>query len=374
MNSDALHSYPAFAYLRRLGADAARLNLLLVLLIASVLLMGAVEDRTLLMSRSDVGLLEHPGIWWFLVGQAWLPFVARRSVRRFDTISESNNSALSPRYLSGAFQHQRVFMESWLKRDTNVSKLVYGALLTVGAGAWAWNSYSNQRPAAVGFDFWDSSRHIWGYSITRIYKLYVWLALMPALVHLQLGLIAVTRRTLTEARKERSLLLQPFHADGAGGLSVFLEIALSPMVPSVFIASMISLSAALVHQRYDITTLGGLTLTCSTFVAMYLVPATALRRAIAAEKRNQISAIATLQQHLYADVKDHQIISSKLQGTVDTMLSLSSVAERIRAVSEWPQLRFTVRLTALAWGSPALVWAAKIFVSRLTGALAAVFR
>jgi hypothetical protein len=344
--------------------DPAHATVIVGTVTAIAFLAGALQDGTLIMQRPNVGLLQHPGIWWFLIAQCWLPFVARRSYRQFEMLDTNGVHALLSAYLNGRFAQQRRFIGEWTQRRTNQSRMMYVALLVVGGCAWSWNTYSNQRPDVVGFDFWDSSRHLWGYSLTRLYKGYVWFGLVPALVHTLVGLIIATRRLLLDATASNGLVFEPFDPDGAGGMTFFIDIALTPMVPVVFVASMISLSAVLVHQKYDVTTIAGVSLACLIFILMYLVPATALRKAILAEKRRQISSIANLQQSLYVAVTQaHQ--SSDLSEPVETMLQLDSVIARIKTLTEWPQLRGILRLVALAWGSPILAWATKTLADRL---------
>jgi len=259
-------------------------------------------------------------------------------------------------------------LDRWLARETIASLVTFILLGVIGACAWGWNTYSNQHPEAVGFDFWDSSRHFWGYLLTRFYKAYIWLWLMPSLVHIQIGIIVCIRRLLRDASEQKGIVLEPFHSDDAGGLSVFVDTALNPMIPTVFIGSMISLSAVLVHRRYDVTTVSGLTLACLTLVLLYFAPGTTLRSVIQQEKRRQISQITQLQQRIYGQISE-SVSNSELSGDVDAMMALTSVISRIRSLSEWPQLARVIRFATIAWTSPTVLWIANKMFEKLSASI-----
>lgn len=368
---DVLPAYPVFRYAKRWPrVDPAWANVAIGALFASLFIIGSIRDDTFMLSLPNVGLIQHPGIWWFLIGQVWLPFLVRRAVRQFQKLPELPDKALSAHYTKVRFASQLEHLGIWLRAESNGSRIVYGLLTTLGACAWAWNTYSNQRPETVGFDFWDSNRHLWGFSVTRFYKGYFWFGVLPCVAHIQIGLLFAMRRLIRDANRRRGLIMEPYHSDGAGGLSVFIDTALNPMVPTVFIASMISLSAVFVHKRYDITTVSGLTLACLAFILMYLMPATTLRNAIKREKRRQLRKIARLQQKLYGEVTTPVTRDSSLKvaESVETIMGLTSVVERVRMLPEWPQLHRTFRLVVLAWGSPVVVWAGEKGLTKLLAA------
>jgi hypothetical protein len=366
---DPLAGYALFRFAGRFGRwGPSEVNVVVAGFFGMALIVGSLRDGALLLTPGGVGLLRHPGIWWFLIGQAWLPFVIRASVATFRKLADGKEATLSAEYLTKHFHGVSQFLDKWLQRGTNRSRVSYSLFILVGTSAWAWNTYSNQHPEAVGFDFWDSSRHFWGYFLTRFYKAYIWLCLIPALVHIQVGIILTVRRLLRDATAHRGIVLQPFHPDGAGGLRFFIATALNPMVPTVFIASMISLSAVLVHRRYDVTTVGGLTLACFVFVSLYFVPGTALRDAIRHEKERQIAEIAHIQQQLYMTLSS-DVSRANLHDEVDAMMSLSAVIERIRSISEWPQLIRVVRLATVAWTSPSVLWLANKLFEKVSAKL-----
>jgi len=363
---DVLRTYPVFRFAKRWPKlDPAMTNVVIAVAFGLMLIAGAFRDRTLLLTLPNVGLLQHPGIWWFIVGQIWLLFVVRSSIRQFQRLHERPETALSARYVERRFLDQVKYLAAWVSGENNRSRLTYALLTALGACAWAWNTYSNERPEAVGFDFWDSSRHFWGFLITRLYKGYIWFGVMPCVAHIQVGLVVAIRRLIRDASRHRGLVLEPFHSDGAGGLSIFIETVLSPMVPTVFIGSMISLSAVVVHKRYDVTTVGGLSLACAAFILMYFFPATTLRNAIRREKRRQVRRIALLQQQLYGEVTTKLGIRTALVDSVGAMMGLTPVVNRVRKLPEWPQMQRTFRLAALAWSSPAVVWIGRKSLEKL---------
>jgi hypothetical protein len=356
--STVLLRYPAFGYVtwfrRARRFDAAKANLGITAVFLALLLIAGWRDHSFILHGERVGLLEHPGPWIYIVGQAALPFVVRRSIRKLKNLEQTVPGALTNAYFAAHVLEHRQFIRDWIRRRTPWSKVVHSVLMAVGFGILAWNSYSNQRPLpAVGFDFWDSISFPWGYTITRVEKLYFWVLLMPCLLHLQFLVVLRMSRLLIHAAKHQGLALKPYHEDGAGGTRALIDTVLHPLMPTFFFASMLSFGAMAMHRKFDPTTVGGLALTCVLFFLIYLVPAIALRNAIVVEKRRQMAEIARQQETLYT-----AIVTGKPENDdVGTIVQLSEVAAHLRRLPQWPQFAKVTRVASLAMGSPTVVWA-----------------
>lgn len=356
--STVLLRYPAFSYVawfpRGKRFDPAYANLVVTALFLVLLIVAGWQDGSFVLRGEPVGLLEHPGPWIYIVGQAVLPFVVRKSIRRLKNLDKTVPGALTEAYLAAHVTQHRRFIRDWIAQRTPWSKTVHTVLTAVGFAILAWNSYSNQRPLpAVGFEFWDSVSHPWAYAITRFEKLYFWMLLMPCLFHLQFLVVYRMSRLLIHAAKHSGLALKPYHEDGAGGTRALIDTVLHPLMPTFFFASMLSFGTMAMHRKFDPTTVGSLALTCVLFFLIYLVPAVALRNAIVVEKRRQMAEIARQQQQLYT-----AIVTGKPENDdVGTIVQLSEVAAHLRRLPQWPQFAKVARVASLAMGSPTVVWA-----------------
>lgn len=356
--SAVLLRYPAFSYLtwlrRHQRLNPAKANLVLTALFLALLLLAGWQDGSFVLRGEPVGLLEHSGPWIYLLGQAVLPFVVRKSIRRLEELDKTVPGALTEAYIATHLPEHRRFIRDWVARRTPWSKALYNLLTSIGFAILAWNSYSNQRPVPeVGFEFWDSSSFTWAYAITRFEKLYFWMLLMPCLFHLQFLVVFRMSRLLIHAAKTRGLALKPYHEDGAGGTRALIDTALHPLMPTFFFASMLSFGTMAMHRKFDPTTVGSLALTSLLFLLIYLVPAVALRNAIVVEKRRQMAEIARKQQQLYI-----AIVAGKPENDdVGTIVQLSEIADHLRDLPLWPQFAKVARVASLAMGSPTVVWA-----------------
>lgn len=356
--STVLLRYQAFRYvvwLRRVKRfDPAQSNLILTAVFLILLLVAGWLDGSFVLRGDPVGLLEHPGPWIYLAGQAVLPFVVRKSIRRLINLEATVPGALTDAYLAEHVPQHRRFIRDWIALRTPWSKTVHNVLTSVGFAILAWNSYSNQRPLPeVGFEFWDSVSFPWAYAITRFEKLYFWMLLMPCLLHLQFLVVFRMSRLLIHAAKHRGLALKPYHEDGAGGTRALIDTVLHPLMPTFFFASMLSFGTMAMHRKFDPTTVGSLALTCVLFFLIYLIPALALRNAIVVEKRRQMSEIARQQQTLYTAI----VTGKRDNDDVGMIVQLSEVAEHLRRLPLWPQFAKVARVASLAMGSPTVVWA-----------------
>jgi hypothetical protein len=355
--SDALLHYPAFRYAAwrsSVARDPAKANLVLTAFFFLLLLFAGWRDHSFILPGRAVGLLQHPGPWVYLAGQALLPFAVRTSVRRLENLKETVPDALSDEYLEANLPEHRRRVATWIDRERPLSTFTYALLTIVGMAILAWNSISNQQPIKrVGFEFWDSVSFFWGYAITRFEKLYFWVLLMPCLVHLQVMVVLEMSRLLTHAARNHGLVLRPYHEDGAGGTRALIDTVLHQLVPTFFFASMLSLSAMFAHRKFDPTTIGGLSLTCALFIVVYLVPAIALRNAIVVEKQRQMAEVARRQETLYTAI----LAEKPVDDAAGMLGKLSAVADQLRKLPEWPQFARVVQFASVAASSPTVVWA-----------------
>jgi len=318
-------------------------------------------DGTIYIDGRPVGFIEHPAIFVFLVSQAVLPFFVERGLGSFLQLAERADTVLSPDVIRDDLPRYCSWLRESIALRTLLGRILYIIFVIAGFAFFAWNSLQNQRPyALVGTDFWDSALHMWGYWSSRVYKFYVWLIVAPLLAHAQVMLVIAMKDLLLLAVRKRGLTLEPYHSDGCGGVKVFLDSVLSPMVQVVVSAAMLTLSAFFVHRKYDVTTIGGLLVACALFVFVYLIPAATLRKCIRFEKERQLSEVTETQNKFYAIVTDESSDSAKVSEALGILGDLSEVCRQITGIPNWPQLARVIKVTSVAAGSPIIAGTAKL--------------
>lgn len=343
------------------GLYFSKLNAYIALLFALVLTIAAKLDQTIFLDEHPVGFLEHPAIFVFLLSQAVLPFFVERGLVSFLRLSERSDTVLSPEVAQKELPRYCSWLRESIVLRTNTGRVVYVVFVIAGFAFFAWNSFQNQLPyTLVGKDFWDSALHPWGYWSTRLYKFYVWLVVAPLLAHAQVMLVIAMKNFLLSAVRQRGLTLEPYHADGCGGVKVFIDSVLSPMIPVVISAVLLTLSAFFVHRKYDVTTIGGLLLACALFIFVYLVPAVTLRKCISLEKARQLAEVTETQNKLYSIVKHDGSDSSRVSEALGIIGDLSEVCRQISGIPNWPQLARVVKVASIAASSPIIALVAKI--------------
>ncbi len=356
--------YPPFAFsltaARRYSlARAVQANALVAFVFAGAFLVSSVRERTLIM-RGGVGLLQHPGIWVFLVAQVVIPWAVTRSLRAFRQLPSTSSAPLTADFLRDYFHALDAALVHSMRRESSRSRALFDALLLIGLSAWAWNTFQNQDPIHfLRFDFWDSIRHPGGYWLTRFYKLYVWVLIGPAVVHAQLCLVHSVKRLFTLATAHRGIILDPYASSGDGGLAPLIETVINPMVPIVVASSLLTMSAFWVHGKYDVTTIGGLLMTIALLLFIYLLPAIALRRAIREEKARQQNHVCKYQRALYEHLLTTLPHRSNVKDDTSTLSSLADLSKRLDDIPNWPQFIRITRLAIAAGSSPIVAWSVK---------------
>jgi hypothetical protein len=358
-----LSTYPAFAYSRAPRLRQGNLlwwNVVLTAVMAMMLMIGSWVEGTLWMQGRAVGFLEHPGIITFLLSQAYVPFIAARAVEQLARPEDFGNSALSPSFIANeVVPAWNQYRTSVMRKDGRGRRL-YGCFLLFGFLAFAWNSIQNQDPIRfLHFDFWDSAFHPVGYWSTRVYKFYLWLFVIPAITHLLiLSALSVRAIIIAAGRTSGALILDPYHEDECGGVKVMVDALLRPMWPVALLGALLAFDAFYVHEKFDLTTIGGFTFAFAFFAMIYVTPAISLRRTIRREKKRQIHELRKKQTELYNLL--YGPAGAATEGELAQALSsMSEVCKNVASIPEWPQLRTALNIAAIAYSSPAVALIAK---------------
>src|SRR5437773_2139421 len=101
--------YPPFAISLTAGrrysiAWSAQANAVVAVVFGAAFLVTASVEKTLIMRGDAVGLLEHPGIWVFLVAQIVVPWTVTRSLRAIRTLPLTGSAPLAADFLHENFE------------------------------------------------------------------------------------------------------------------------------------------------------------------------------------------------------------------------------------------------------------------------------
>ena len=341
------YNYPVFRLGRRLSFILSKSvnsqSCFMAVLFTVLFLTGSLIDQTLIMKGRDIGLLEHPTTWAFLIIQIIAPIFLNKGVEKLFTFLKKNDIIYSKKELSGYLS----LFTKHTSRQANFGKFCYTFLTLVGIICFAWNSFQNQNPLRfLGFDFWDSFNHPFGYWVTRIYKLYLWVFFLPAIIHIHISILFVLHKLLKDSTKENFFVLRPYNQDEHAGVGVIIKIAITPPIPILILGSLSVLGAFIIHGQTGITPLIGLCLVSLLLILIYLIPAIQLRRIIKSEKKRQLTEITEKQNELYFElVKD--VKAKNETDILETLNSLTTVFDQVKSISIWPYWKSMLKIVGI---------------------------
>ncbi len=339
-------SYPVFKFnqvVRLFKNRPEKQSLVVTLVFVLLIILASSIDHTFLLAGTDIGLFEHPTIWTFLILQAIIPYIFKKAVDNLFEFLEGADIVKEGKDLS---KYKTVFTNN-VHRKTNAGKVIYSFLITVGLGCFVWNSFQNQDPyRIVGFDFWDSINHVFGYWITRVYKFYLWVLFFPSIVHMHISLLLTLNKLLKDAIKENFFSLKPFHQDEYGGVGKIIKTAIDPWIPVLLIASLSVLSALLIHKQLSVTPIVGICLLSALFVVIYLIPAITLRKIIQSEKKRQLNEVTQTQNAFFYKLSDTNE-SGSLSKNLEAINGLAPIYKQVKSISSWPYYTSVLKIIGL---------------------------
>ncbi|WP_156332641.1 hypothetical protein [Rhodopseudomonas sp. AAP120] len=314
---------------------------------AIAIIIAAALDHTFVLPGRDVGLLQHPAIWAFIALQIALPLSIRTSLNRVGTDRTVGLGGLPDQDFAEELQDQLI---RWIRLEGSLSLTTASLFHTAGFAAFAWNSYQNQLPGILlSYDFWDSSNHFWGYWITRIYKFYLFVWLLPYIAFVHAGVLAAALDVIRKRRLAGKLVMQPFHHDSVGGLGFVPGLVTTPIVVTLLISSVPVGAAFSVHRALDVTPLMGASIVVVGALLAYAIPIFRLRTDIIAMKRVVIEKIRLLQQNYYSRiVSDEKIQIETLRQGNEALDYFEKICTKIEKISNYPHLIRLLKYLGLA--------------------------
>lgn len=303
---------------------------------AVAVLVASYIDRSLILKTPNVGLLQHPSFWAFIGLQVGLPLAIRHSLGKLVSARESLRDIVD---LDGTPDDLLVSpLLRFLQLRDNSSRLVATVLYCCGFAAFVWNTYQNQLPnIVVPFDFWDSKSFAWSFWTTRVYRLYLFVWLLPYLALSQIGIMVVVLRLIRRARLSGRLKLLPFHPDGLGGFGFVPGLVTTPIMVTALMASIPTAAVFEIHRALDVTPLIGLSVIVVAIVIAYIIPLAVLRRDIIAIKSQITHRLGVLQQSYYTllTVTEDPDFET-LKRSNEALDYFEKIRARIKAISNYP--------------------------------------
>lgn len=323
-------------------------------LCAVAIFMGSIIDRSLFLEGQNVGLLEHPAIWAFLVLQTALPLTIRQSLDKVQHTRIKNGEIrrIERRTSRLLLEPVRKYLQLRESGGKAAATIVYG----VGLVAFVWNTYQNQLPGvAVPYDFWDSKTYVMGYWITRLYKFYLFVWLLPHIAMLQVAILVTLLRLVRRARLAGKLKLFPFHPDGVGGFGFVASLVSTPVIVTLMIGSIPTAAAFYVHRAADVTPLIGLGVLVGWALAAYLIPILFTRSDIVATKRETLEKLASYEEENYSRlIKGKVSDPAEWKTRMEALDCFDRVCVKVKSISNYPHLRRLLSYVSLAM-TPSLV-------------------
>jgi len=321
---------------------------------AVAMLLASTIDGSLVLSGRSVGLLEHPAIWAFLVLQVALPLSIRQSLKQLIRARAlvARVVAMDRNYSELMIQPVRQFLQLEDKESRGAATILY----CVGLIAFVWNTYQNQLPRViVPYDFWDSKTFLLGFIATRVYKLYLFVWLLPYIALIHVAVLFVTLRMLRRSRVAGRLKLIAFHRDGVGGLGFVPGLVTRPIIVAILAGSIPTAAAFEVHRTTDVTPLMGLSILIASTCIAYLVPVLFLRADIVAVKLIMIGKIRSLQQTYYSrGVESNNFDIEALRNGNEALEYFEKVLAAAQSISHYPHLKRLLGYVGLALTPTAL--------------------
>jgi hypothetical protein len=333
---------------RRFQIDFCKQSWLATALFAVPVVLASAFDRSLVLGGRDVGLFEHPAIWAFFGLQIALPLSIRRSLVRLAK-ARATLAGMSDDRSRVRDVIVRPFLRFISLREPRAraaATFFYGA----GLSAFVWNTFQNQMPTVVvPYDFWDSKTFQAGFWVTRVYKLYLFVWLLPYVALVHAAVISVTLRLIRNSRLSGRLKLIPFHPDEVGGLGFVPGLVTTPVLITLLLVAPALAGAFEVHRALDITPVTGLLIVLASAILAYLVPMTTLRTDIVALKREALTRIRALQQEYYRSIVSGGTITAAAVTTGNEALEyFEKLSTQIRSIPNYPHLKRLVGVVSLA--------------------------
>lgn len=328
--------------------------------VAAVLIVSTV-DRSLILQGRNVGLLEHPAIWAFFVLQAALPLSIGQSILKLQGTSLQNGEIAVH---SGKTQDLIDSVRKFVRLQTSGSRLAATLIYCTGLAAFVWNTYQNQLPGVVvPYDFWDSTTYPWGFWLTRAYKFYLFVVLLPYIAMVHAAILVVILRLVRQSRLSGKLKLLPFHPDGVGGFGFIASLINAPIILTLIIGSIATAAAFIIHGAANVTPLIGLTILVAWAVAAYIVPILFLKTDIVALKRELIRKLRLRQRSEYSKTLEGSELEFRILRKENEALGyFDKLCTRVESISNYPHLKRLIRFVGLAVTPSLLAFAMKFFV------------
>lgn len=197
---------------------ATPMRLLCVTTVISLLdfamLYAAAGREGVLRINDGIGVLNHYGLFVTILGNAVLPYAAKKY---YDSVRSIESSKAVVK--SGPIDKSLASLTAMIELRGRYGFFIY-MLLIVGFLVWLMNLniYLLGNPEIrFGLKVFDSPDHPVTFSVTRVHGFYTWLIIMPLVAHVVTFSSLQLRRAMGIATREGALRYDLLNPDGRGG-------------------------------------------------------------------------------------------------------------------------------------------------------------
>jgi hypothetical protein len=289
----------------------------------------------MLLQNGGRGLFEHLGWWSQYLACPVLVILALQVLRSFATIL-ADSRFVAP--IDEDALATRAVQQALLRRccaKTATGKRQLAELFVLGGASVIINLQTTRTAVAVyGEDVWDSSLHIGGYWLGKVFLVFEWGYLLPVLAFLALSIGATIHYIVRRAVANHSQQLAVFAADGCGGYRPLGQLMLQIVYLDVPIAVVI-VFLHLTHDRHFYYTIVFATIfLVVAIVAQLFLPFIPLHEGLLQLKR---AKLRELEQFLLK--QDRQLLSAKNATEATAILAGACVYQQTMQLSTWPYAR-----------------------------------
>ncbi len=301
---------------------------IIVLAFIVIYILGSLFEQNLFLSDDGLGLLEHINIWIFLFANLIIPFMIYYLFKTLKYYIDMDNLNQLKETFRTISKHK-------------VTKIIFDFATAVGFCCFVGNSLQNAKIInPLPFDYWDSSRYIVSYIISRVHKLYLFAYFIPCVLTYVFILINSISKLLVINENEMGEYPIKKHEQLSMLCNFGLNILLTITLPLI----LLSCGVYFVHARFDITSTTTIIISLvSTFICfgMYILLIKKFYTSITVYKKRHIEQINLQLAEIHQYILNAQFDENSYE-KIDIYLKkeeyLMQAKENIEKMNKFPHI------------------------------------
>lgn len=305
------------------------------LIFPGLIIAAGIIDDTLFLAKSNGGrgVLEHFGTWSQVISTPILLLMAiglQRSIGScLQEVKEISRKPETESLLED--------LEDVLRCESPHFKTIYILMIIFGSYSLIINIQNTRQAVAIyGQDVWDSSNHIYGYVVGKLFLGFEWIVVFPFVIYVAASCWFSIVQLANEIVEKELIEFSPYTPDKCSGFKVLGSIMIRIGylgVPFVFII----VAHIFTHSNFYITLLFASSLVIVCLVAILLLPFYKVHLYLSNQQKKYLSNLA--KQITKCQMKTPNIRPYEPWLTVMASDSLYSKASE---VSTWPYMKSDV--------------------------------